>query len=86
MSPKSYEFTFSGKLYVAYHEVATTLQMLDRRINETLTCKRLFSSYNSRKELLYSLCGEKSRMVVDGLLAGSIHEVEVNTINLRKAA
>jgi hypothetical protein len=79
-----YEVRFGNKSYIAYYEVATTLEILDRRINEIVSCSRLFSSYNTRKDLLLNLAKQKDTMITEGILAGSIVEVKIS--EKRKAA
>ncbi len=81
---KEYEVHFGRKCYIAYYEVASTLEMLDRRIDEVISCSRLFSGYNSRKDLLLNLAKQKDTMIIEGILAGSIVEVKMNV--QRKAA
>lgn len=84
MERTQYKVYFGSKCYIAYYEVATTLEVLDRRINEIVSCSRLFSSYNTRKDLLLNLAKQKDTMITEGILAGSIVEVKIS--EKRKAA
>ena len=85
MARQEYEFVFAGKNYVAFHEMATSIAMVERRINEIISGTRLFSSYAMRKDLLLNLSAQKNRLVIEGILSGGIREVGTETI-LRKAA
>ncbi|MBO7449509.1 MAG: hypothetical protein J6U54_04000 [Clostridiales bacterium] len=83
---KTYKTHYGTSEYIAFYEVASTLEMLDRRIDEVIHSTRLFSSVSSRKDLLLNLNANKNRILTEGIMGGGIVEVTTKEIKTRKAA
>lgn len=83
---QTYKTHYGTSEYIAFYEVASTLEVLDGRIDEIIHNTRLFSSAGTRKDLLLNLNAHKNRILTEGILGGGIVEITTKETKTRKAA